>query len=227
MGRKDHVRHIPERRVIRERLRRGDIKSGAGDMPRLQQLDQHILIDDRTVRVSGTRFHPADRYTVKLEGADRIGYQSVIIGAIRDPFIIRQLDDWLVRLREAISGRVATVFGNELSDDDYTLTIHVYGKNGVMGELEPPNPVPPLEVALLFMLTAPTQEIASSLASMTRHQALHLPIPEWSGLITGVACPFSPAHLDRGEVYRFNLNHVVQVDDPMEMFRIEHARVGE
>ena len=47
------------------------------------------------------------------------------------------------------------------------------------------------------------------------------------GLITGVACPFSPAHLDRGEVYRFNLNHVVQVDDPMEMFRIEYAKIGE
>lgn len=183
-------------------------------------------VDDRTVRVSGSRFHPADRYTIKLEGADRIGYQSVIIGAIRDPFIIRQLDDWLARLREAVSKRVSTVFGDELSDDDYTLTIHIYGKNGVMGELEPPNPVPPVEVALLFMLTAPTQDIASSLASMTRHQALHLPIPEWSGLITSVACPFSPAHLDRGEVYRFNLNHVVQVDDPMEMFRIEYAKVG-
>jgi hypothetical protein len=81
-------------------------------------------------------------------------------------------------------------------------------------------------VALLFLLTAPTQDIASSLASITRHQALHLPIPEWSGLITGIACPFSPAHLDRGPVYRFNLNHVVEVDDPLEMFKIEIEEVG-
>jgi hypothetical protein len=182
-------------------------------------------IDDRTVRVSGSRYEPT-KHTIKLEGAEFLGYQSVIIGAIRDPFIIGQLDDWLERLRKAIASRVATVFAGELGEDDYALTIHVYGKNGVLGELEPPSTVQPVEVALLFMLTAPTQETASALASMTRHQALHLPIPEWSGLITGVACPFSPAHLDRGAVYRFNLNHVVEVDDPLEMFRIEHARVG-
>jgi hypothetical protein len=182
-------------------------------------------VDDRTVRVSGSRYEPTE-HTIKLEGAEFIGYQSVIIGAIRDPFIIGQLDDWLARLRKAIASRVATVFAGELGEDDYTLTIHVYGKNGVLGELEPPSTVQPVEVALLFLLTAPTQEIASALASMTRHQALHLPIPEWSGLITGVACPFSPAHLDRGAVYRFNLNHVVEVDDPLEMFRIEYAKVG-
>jgi hypothetical protein len=183
-------------------------------------------IDDRTVKVSGSRFEPAKQYTIKLEGAELFGYQSVIIGAVRDPFIIRQLDDWLDRLKKAVAQRVTTVFADKLAQDDYTLTIHVYGKNGVLGELEPPSAAQPVEVALLFLLTAPTQDIASSLASITRHQALHLPIPEWSGLITGIACPFSPAHLDRGPVYRFNLNHVVEVDDPLEMFKIEIEEVG-
>jgi hypothetical protein len=183
-------------------------------------------VDDRIVRVTGSQFEPAEQYTIKLEGAELIGYQSVVLGAVRDPYIIRQLDDWLVRLREAIATRVGNVYGDTLSDKDYTLTIHEYGRNGVMGDLEPLKDAVPHEVALLFLLTAPTQEIATSLASITRHQALHLPIPEWSGLITTIACPFSPAYLDRGPVYRFNLNHVVQVDDPLEMFRIEHVRVG-
>jgi hypothetical protein len=184
-------------------------------------------IDDRIVRVSGSRFEPANQYTVKLEGAELLGYQSVLFGAVRDPFIIRQIDDWIARLRQAIARRVADVFDATLSEDDYSLTIHVYGKNGVLGALEPARAEPPVEVALLFLLTAPTQEIASALASLTRHQALHLPIPEWSGLITGIACPFSPAYLDRGPVYRFNLNHVVEVDDPLEMFRIEYVEVGQ
>jgi hypothetical protein len=183
-------------------------------------------VDDRIVRVSGSRFEPANQYTIKLEGAELLGYQSVILGAVRDPYIIRQLDDWLERLRKAVAKRVATVFAGELSEGDYTLTIHVYGRDGVMGDLEPKSDVAPVEVALLFMLTAPTQETASALASMTRHQALHLPIPEWSGLITGIACPFSPAHIDRGAVYRFNLNHVVKVDDPLEMFDIQYSKVG-
>ena len=62
---------------------------------------------------------------------------------------------------------------------------------------------------------------ASSIAGIVRHQGLHLPIPEWSGLITALACPYNPAHLDRGAVYRFNVNHVVEPDDPYEMFPME------
>ena len=71
----------------------------------------------------------------------------------------------------------------------------------------------------MFETTAPTQEVAGTIAGIIRHQALHLPIPEWSGLITAVACPYNP--IDRGAVYRFNVNHVVEPDDPCEMFPME------
>ena len=50
---------------------------------------------DRAVRVSGSRFTPAERYSIKLEGAESVGHQFVIIGGVRDPFILRQLDSWL------------------------------------------------------------------------------------------------------------------------------------
>jgi hypothetical protein len=75
----------------------------------------------------------------------------------------------------------------------------------------------------VFEATAPSQEIASTIAGITRHQALHLPIPEWSGLITALACPYN--HLERGAVYRFNVNHVVLPDDPCEMFPMELIEV--
>jgi hypothetical protein len=88
-----------------------------------------------------------------------------------------------------------------------------------------PGPYPLHELCLLFEVTAPTQEIASSIATITRHQAIHLPIPEWSGLITGAACPYNPAYLERGAVYRFCVNHVVEPDDPYEMFPIEYIDV--
>jgi len=32
---------------------------------------------------------------------------------------------------------------------------------------------------------------------------------------------FSPADIDRGPVFEFRLNHVVHVDDPMELVRTE------
>ncbi len=176
-------------------------------------------VSARAVKVTGSRFSPAERYTVKLEGAEKAGYQSVLIGSVRDPFIIRQIDDWTARLTERIHARVKMVFGDRLKPADYTFNIRIYGKDGTMGPLEPVRETRAHELALLFEATAPTQEAASTIAGITRHQALHLPIPEWSGLITAVAFPFN--HLERGAVYRFNVNHVVEPDDPYEMFPMD------
>ena len=171
------------------------------------------------VKVSGSRFEPAQRYTVKLEGAEQAGYQSIVIGSVRDPFIIRQIDDWTQRLTDRIHARVQQVYGDRLGRSDYVIHMRIYGKNGTMGPLEPVKEIRSHELCLLIEVTAPTQDIASSIAGIVRHQGLHLPIPEWSGLITALACPYNPAHLDRGAVYRFNVNHVVEPDSPTEMFR--------
>jgi hypothetical protein len=187
---------------------------------------EYAALDNRRVRVTGSKFIPAETYTVKLEGSEQVGYQSIVVGGIRDPFIIRQIDDWLERLHARIHARVAEVYGDTLSRDDYVFNVRVYGKNGVMGALEPVTEIKGHELCLLFEVTAPTQEIASAIAAVTRHQALHLPIPEWSGLITGVACPYNPAYLERGAVYRFCVNHVVEPDDPYEMFPIDYVNVN-
>jgi hypothetical protein len=172
-------------------------------------------VDEWSVSVSGSSFRHATQYTVKLEGAEHVGFQSVFFGSIRDPIIIGQIDSWLERLSAKISERASQVFGK---DADYTLTTRVYGRDGTMGPLEPIK-TPAHELCLVFEVTARTQEIANSIASMVRHQALHLPVPEWSGMITVLAAPYS--YLVRGPVYRFNVNHVVQVDDPLEMFPME------
>ena len=188
---------------------------------------QYEAVTERKVRVSGSRFEPAARYTVKLEGAELAGYQSVVIGSVRDPLIIGQIDDWLARLRVRIDDRVASIYGERLPRERFVLTIRVYGKDGTMGALEPVKEVRSHELCLIFEVTAPTQELASGVAGIIRHQALHLPIPQWSGLITALACPYNPAHLERGAVYRFTLNHVVEPDDPLELFPIElHAVAG-
>jgi hypothetical protein len=109
---------------------------------------------------------------------------------------------------------------------NYVFNLRIYGKDGTMGPLEPMQNITSHELCLVLEVTAPTQEIATTIVSMARHQALHLPIPEWSGLITGVACIYSPAYLERGAVYRFCVNHVVEPDDPYEMFPIDMLEVG-
>ena len=184
---------------------------------------QYEAIDDRTVKVSGSAFIDAHTYTVKLEGAELGGYQSILIGSIRDPLIIRQIDDWLERLNLRIEARVNMVFGKDL-ENRWQMGVRIYGKNGTMGKLEPVQEIHSHELCLVFEMTAPTQEIAHSLAGIVRHQALHLPIPEWSGLITAIALPYNA--LDRGPVYRFNMNQLVQPSDPFEMFPMELVQVG-
>jgi hypothetical protein len=187
---------------------------------------EYERLDDRRVRVRGSRFEPATTYTVKLEGAELVGYQSLVIGGIRDPYIIRQIDSWLQRLRERVALRVADVFGPDDDAPRHVLNIRVYGKDGVMGSLEPVAEIRSHELCLIIEVTAASQEIATTIASLTRHQALHLPIPEWRGLITGMACIHSPSHVERGAVFRFCMNHVVEPDDPFEMFPIECLDVG-
>jgi ribosome modulation factor len=182
-------------------------------------------IDDRRVRVSGSRFEPAERYTVKLEGATHAGYQSVLIGSVRDPYLIAQIDDWLARLRERLNERVQQVHAEALQPSDWRLDIRCYGRDGTLGAREPLTDSPAHELCLTFDVTAPTQALASSISAVLRHQALHLPIPQWSGLITTLACPYNPPYLERGPVYRFCLNHVIEPEDPYELFPIEHFTV--
>ena len=162
--------------------------------------------------------------SVKLEGAEKVGYQSILLGSIRDPFIIRQIDDWVARLDEKIKARVRMVYGEELKPEDFLFHVRVYGKNGTMGPLEPVQEIRSHELCLIFEATAPTQDIANTIAGIIRHQALHLPIPEWSGLITAIACPYN--QMERGAVYKFNVNHVVEPDDANEMFPMELFEVN-
>jgi hypothetical protein len=178
---------------------------------------------DRAVKVSGSGFTPTETYSVKLEGVEEAGYQSVFVGAVRDPIIIRQLDTWLESVRTKVRERLQAAFGLTLAHD-YTLSTRVYGLNGVMGPLEPQTR-PGHEVCLFFEVTASSQALASALAESVSHIALHAPVPEWHGLITGLALPYSPSVLQRGLVYRFNLNHLVEPADAYEMFPIETLKV--
>ena len=179
---------------------------------------EYEAVSDRAVRVSGSTFKPAARYTIKLEGAELAGYQSIIVGSVRDPVILRQFDSWLEGLVKATKDRIRAVFGQDI-ESRYRFDVRVFGKNATMGPLEPETAIGH-EVGLLFQVTAPTQELATALMKSVGHIAVHYPVPEWSGLITSIAYPYSPPEIARGASYRFNMNHVVEPASPLEMFRI-------
>lgn len=183
--------------------------------------------DDISVRITGSGFIPADTYTVKLEGAELVGYQSIIIGGVRDPLIIGQLDSWLVVVREKAESSVHKLLGDQLAGGAYRIIFHVYGRNAVMGAAEPMKGAISHEVGIVVEATAPTQDLATKVATLCRQPLLHTPISEWKGSITGFACLHNPAFLERGAVYRFDINHVACPASPMEMFKMKWIDLGE
>lgn len=185
---------------------------------------RYEALNDRAVRVHGSQFIPSGRTTIKLEGAERVGCQAIIVAGVREPYILRQLDAWLDAMRERFKARVQEIFGGRVGPDDYDIHVRVYGRDGVMGRLEPLADQMGHEVGL-FTVTAPDEPTADSIAKTFAHFALHYPFPEWGGLISGLAFPMAPAHVNRGEVFRFNLNHIVTPDSPLEMFRTELVEV--
>jgi hypothetical protein len=186
---------------------------------------RYEALNERSVRVTGSRFLPPAHYTIKLEGAQRTGYQTVIIGGIRDPHIIRGLNELLPRARAYFEARIADIFGGQLRPQDYDIHYRLYGRDGVLGGAEPRRDDTPWEVGVLITITAPTQAYATKIATMVAHVSAHLPVPEYEGIISSIAYPFSPPEIERGAVYRFSLNHVVMPDNPLEMFRTEFIEV--
>jgi hypothetical protein len=181
--------------------------------------------DDITVRVAGSRFAPAAEYSVKLEGAELIGFETMLVGGVRDPLILSQLDWWLERIRHYIKAAIARLMGIELDGGRYRLGFQVYGRNAVMGELEPLSACAH-EVGIVCTTLAPTQTEATEMARLCRQPLLHAPIPEWKGAITGFAYLHNPAWVETGPAYRFCLNHVLLPGDRQTVHRLRAVELG-
>lgn len=179
-------------------------------------------VADGVVRVAGSAFIPAEDYTVKLEGAVMVGYQSVSIGGMRDPYFIRNLETWVPNVLKLIRDSVADILG--LASTDYHLELHEFGRNGMLKGVEADTSFP-REVCLILEATAATQELAHKIVEIARQPLLHFPIPEWSGSITSIGFLHNPVPLNRGEVFRFAYNHVALPRTKDEMFRFQFDRI--
>jgi hypothetical protein len=196
-----------------------DLKEPSGTLDTREA--RYEAISDRAVRVSGSRFAADPDYTVKLEGVRQGGYSTVLMGGVRDPFILADLDNWLKQLDDNIKIRIGAMVGNR----PYEIVARVYGRNGVMGALEPEKAPGGHEIFILWDVISQSQELSHAIAASVSHLAVHNPIPKWHGLISGVAFPYSPPELDRGPVYEFHLNHVLVPDSPTSLFRTEFEEV--
>ena len=68
------------------------------------------------------------------------------------------------------------------------------------------------------MATADTQAFATQVARICNPMFFHFPVRLGKEL-PSYAFPFSPAEIERGQVFEFRLNHIVRTADPFELVR--------
>jgi|SRR5690625_354920 len=180
---------------------------------------------DRTVRVSGSEFVSTDKYTVKLEGAALVGYRAAVLGGITDPMILRNFDEWFEEAKQGAEYTMRRALGDETADQ-CTTTYRIYGKNAVLGEKETREFENTHELGVFMITYAPTQELANAAMATLSHTILHFAVPQWQGLVSNLAFPQAPHELELGPAYSFVLNHIVELDDPLEIYDIEYQEAN-
>ncbi len=177
-------------------------------------------VTDRRVRVSGSRFEPSTAYTVKLEGAKTSGYRSIFIAGARDPIFIGQIDEILARTIAA-----TRAYFKEVPKEAYRIIPHLYGKNGVMGELEPVK-TPAHELCIIVEVAAATQSLATAICGKARTTLMHAPYPGRIATAGNLASPFTPLEIPLGQACEFNVYHLMKVDSPTALFPIQVEEIA-
>lgn len=174
-------------------------------------------VAEKTTRITGSKFVPANEFRVKLEGSGKVGERFVGMAGVRDPYTIAHIDAVIGWARQQVRER----FG----DNGYELYYNVFGRDGIMGALEPLRDKPGHELCIVVQSVAPTKEMAEEVCMTGTRQLFYARLPDVKGTAGSVAflldevMPASPA-------YRWTLNHTVAVDDPLELFPRQLIKVA-
>ena len=113
--------------------------------------------------------------------------------------------------------------------DDVDIKWIVYGRDGVMGAMEPERDHSAHELGMLAEVLGPTQEVAHDVAALLEARMIGFPYPGAKTRTAHVAFPFSPLVNDTGPVYRFSVLHVAELahaSDLTSLFPIDYVQVG-
>ncbi|VVD60729.1 ABC transporter substrate-binding protein [Pandoraea eparura] len=170
-------------------------------------------INERQVRVTGSRFSATPDYWVKLEGARCVGYRSISIAGVRCPTMISRID----QLLEDAKRNALAYFARP----SLKIHFHLYGCNGVMGALEPVKGNVPHELGLIIDVVDSEQQDAHAAAHFISGSLLHV---SWNGQFNtagNLAFPYSPSELDAGPVYEFSAYHLMKVASATAHFPVQ------
>ena len=183
----------------------------------------YIAIDERTVRVEGSRFEPSlpTHRQARRSAARRVRDDL----HRRDP---RPAHPGQPRhLARGTCGRywkTASAPPSTWILGSTTSPCSATGRTPSSGRSKTP-PGPPREIGLLFKVRAASQRTATAIARTANPLLLHLPLPGMDHL-PSFAFATSPAEIERGPSYEFVLNHVLDLEPGTDLFRLEPQRGG-
>jgi hypothetical protein len=167
---------------------------------------RYEAVDEHRTRVSGSRWEPATQFTVKIEGALRVGERAVLLCGSADPSVIANV--------KSITAGVEKIV-RELTppkpDKPYRMVWRTYGLDAVFPWPAPPATLP-REIFIMCECIADTAEEARAVATVTKQYLLHHGFPGRLSTGGNVAFPFTPPEVAASTAYRFNVYHVMDVD---------------
>lgn len=178
-------------------------------------------LGDGSVEVHGSRMASTPTYKIKLEGAMKVAYRTIVVAGIRDPLLISQIE----AVEELVKQQVYEYY-DDVNREDYQINFMNYGLNGVMGSLEP-TPVAGHELGVVFEVVAATQELANTICSSVRSTFLHYGYTGRKSTAGNLAFPFAPSDVPFGAVYEFSVYHLMEVVNGLEMFTSEWIQGGQ
>ncbi len=188
------------------------VQAGPGGSVDMTQT-RFTQLDERRVRVSGSRFRPDAVYKVKLEGVRPVGYRTISIAGIRCPTMIERIDAILDEVR----AKMMRYFQDEMP---FTLLFHRYGKDAVMGPFERSFNSAAHEIGLVTEVIAPTQDLAHAICHVTTGTLLHYSYDGQKNNAGNLAFLHSPSEIDAGRCYEFSIYHLMEIPDPLSPFPI-------
>ena len=194
---------------------------GPGGYVDLSDVSYHA-VDERVVKVTGSAWIGASEYRVKIEGSGRVGSRKLILFALRDPEAIAHVDDITADIRSEVE-RVA---GRSAGDDGWRLTFSVYGRDAILGAREPARAAPVHEIAVLAEAIAPDEDSAVRIAKLVKYGSLRAQYGGRFGKGGGAALPSDEVLSPEQEAYRWTVDHLVTLRDPLEGVRVEYEVVG-
>lgn len=170
-------------------------------------------VDHKTTKVRGMKFNESKDYWIKIEGAAYVGERRYSIIGVRDPQTIANIDKAVAWARS----KVKEQYGKD--GEKYKLVYHIYGKNGVLGDMEPVKEIRSHELGIVVEAVSKDKQLAEDIVLLGARGLFYARLPTKG--TAGGAAMLTDGVMSAPPVYRWSINHIIKVDNPLSLFKIK------